>query len=1161
MQKIPFILKDLSIQKMPGFPRGLEAYKDFAANINIIAGPNASGKSSTARIIQKVIWRNHTDGIHAESSTKIDKEYWDIKIDSRNIKVQRDGKDDELVGLPAVEGSNRYVLALHELVKEKDEELAKEIVRQSIGGYNLEKAQQNLGYADLIKSKGAAEFKSCKTAEEKNKEIQHEHKELKREEERLQELYKAKNQAEEAYRLKDLFEKVTEYIKTKLNFDQFSEEYEAYSKVLDKVTGEEYNDIKEFEKEIENAENALTKAENEIKKCEDTLSKLDLPNDGASKKVLNELEERVENLSELGRKIQDTEEKIQEFRARERVALKSIDESTDPEKWKGLNLKDVSDLDKFLQNAHKVNSEKQFLETRINELEKEVVDKDPKPEVLNEGIKRLSYWLQEQNSISGIPKWWLGVLSLAGILTAISTYFIGWPGLLGIVVIILLAIFANTTKPAKEKKIREQDFGKTGLEQPEAWSIEGVSEKLEKLVDELKEARWQDKINNKINGYTTGIVELQPQLDKINKTRDEWLEKLKAVPEMPSTDLKNYAELFWFLDKVNNWQENHAEAEALTERKEQLSNTLTKDLEQVNKLFSDSKAERAMDATEAKAILNKLKEDESTRQNAVAEIGRQKEQIKEQEQQKKKFSEKLENIYKKLDTVHGEKEEIWQLVETLEPYKKAKEKYQLAGSRLSEKEGLMKNHSLYESNKEEITLLSFDQAQENKKDFEAKANELEAINKEITEIETNINSTQKSHALEDALTELEEALINLEQLHENNLSSITGKLIIDQLKEITREQNQSKVFKRANQLLNRITNGRYELRLEDKKETAFRAYDTVLKLGQDLSELSTGTRIQLLLSVRLAFIETQESFIKLPILADELLANSDDIRAKAIIEALIEISKEGRQVFYFTAQADEVAKWKSFLESSQDISYKIIELTGGQNESIDYQSNEPAFYSFDFIQNIPSPAKTSHQKYGKLLQVTPFNILTEEPETIHLWYLVEDNELIFNCLNKGIRQWGQLASFVRNNGKLAGLDEGTMLRFQNKVKLLERFIELYRRGRPRPIDREVLEQADAVSGNFIEEVSTKLVELEGNPVKLIQALKNREVAGFRDNKTDELEQYLTNEGYIDNQEALGKDEILVQLNALLSNLDVDTSEAESLINRILQPDHISRTLT
>ncbi|MCK4922473.1 MAG: hypothetical protein KAS71_15580, partial [Bacteroidales bacterium] len=77
MQKLALILKELSIQKISGFPEGMKSYKDFASNINIIAGPNASGKSSTARIIKKLIWPDNTNGIFAESSAKIENENWD----------------------------------------------------------------------------------------------------------------------------------------------------------------------------------------------------------------------------------------------------------------------------------------------------------------------------------------------------------------------------------------------------------------------------------------------------------------------------------------------------------------------------------------------------------------------------------------------------------------------------------------------------------------------------------------------------------------------------------------------------------------------------------------------------------------------------------------------------------------------------------------------------------------------------------------------------------------------------------------------------------------------------------------------------------------------------------------------------------------------------
>jgi uncharacterized protein YhaN len=79
--------------------------------------------------------------------------------------------------------------------------------------------------------------------------------------------------------------------------------------------------------------------------------------------------------------------------------------------------------------------------------------------------------------------------------------------------------------------------------------------------------------------------------------------------------------------------------------------------------------------------------------------------------------------------------------------------------------------------------------------------------------------------------------------------------------------------------------------------------------------LSTGTKIQLMMAVRLAFIEESEQGVMLPILADELLANSDDERSAAMIGALCEISRAGRQVFYFTAQEDEVQRWEEWVSS------------------------------------------------------------------------------------------------------------------------------------------------------------------------------------------------------------------------------------------------------
>jgi len=1159
MKKAPYILKDLSIYKMPGFPRGLDNFDNLADNINIVAGPNASGKSSTARIIQQLIWHNKTKGLHAEGSVVLDGETWEIKIDSDNIRIQRDGKDDEFIGIPASEGYHRYMLALHELVKENEDDLAREIIKQSIGGYDLDAAKQNLNYSPTIKNKAASQYKDFKESDKKYKEKRNEQKELKKQEENLTQLYDEKESAQHAFKLSQFYEKVADFLQVKQKFDQLSEKYDMFPNSLENITGEEYINIEDFEKQIEDADDIIEQAKKEIKNREKTLENLEIPVDGISDKILTELEERIEKLNEFFRNINDKKGKIEGFQKKELEAIKSIDKSIDPTEWEGLKLEEIGNLDKFLQNAHQLLGEKEFLLAEINALEKATERSGNEyfdSEKLIQGVKTLGYWLKEQTSTIGISRWIIATASVLGIVTAIVTFFAGWPGLLGIFLIAGLLTYAYLFDNKQNKKttlnIREQDFIKLGLTPLTNWNIENVSNQIEELIENLRDAKEEEKINQRLKNCNDNLDNLQSRLDQINKIRDEWVEKLKAAPGFPETNSNDFSSLYWFLKHAKDWQAAHAELEVLKAQKIKLEDQYIKELEEINDHFIKSNFDKAKDDIEAKAIFKQIKEQESTRKDNVQLIGLKNEQINEQERQKDKATSKLKKIFQKLDVGNGDKETVRQLVGQLDEYKQVIKEHYATKEGLSEKENLLKNHSLYADYKRDIEVLSIDQVQERIEELTNQADKLEGIKEEITRIETLIQSKKKGHELEDILTEKEDALNSLEQLYENNLCSVTGNLIISQLKKETREQNRPKVFKRANEILNKITNGRYELRLEEKEEPTFKAYDTILKLGQDLSEISTGTRVQLLLSIRLAFVETQESSIRLPLLADELLANSDDERAKAIIESLIGISREGRQVFYFTAQADEVSKWDSYLKEQSDLDYKVIQLKGSIKSSFNYADYQPDLNSLTFLQQIPSPNGKSHEDYGKEIGKEPFNNLIQDCSQLPLWYLIEDVDLLYDCLKKGIRYWGQLNSYHRNNGLIQKLNESTWHQINNKIKLLERFQVLYRRGRSRPIDREVLESSAAISGSFIDEVTAKLNELKGNPKELVQTLRNGEISGFRHSKTEELEQFLLSEEYLDYQDTLNKDDIIVQLHAIISNMEMETEDAENFLNRILQ---------
>jgi len=1160
MEKVPFILKELSIRKMPGLPSGLKPYKEFSPNINIIAGPNASGKSSTARMIQQIVRQNNTDQAQAQSVVEISHENWQINTDSKHTKVQREGVDTQLAGLPPAEAQGRYMLAFHELVNQQERGLAKQILKESVGGFDLDQAGQELNYGENITTTRASEHQKYQQAYKEYNKFLSEQKALKKQEEILKQLYTEKENAEKAAKLKAFYELVKDWLSQKKKFENWKNHYKAYPEVMDRLNGEEYKNIEELEEEITKAKGEIEQAQKEIDRCKRELSDLNLPAEGVDDKTLDELKKKIEQLDESSREISNKEQEKKAAQEKEEEALKTISSSLDYNSWKGIDLKDVTNLQMFLEKATRTYSEKQFLETEIDKLKQEIVNiEEAEPDTLKTGIKALSQWLQEKMS-SGISGKWLWFLTIAGALTAGATLLFGWYGLLGVAVLVVLSFYASRNKSTNETNIRQQDYLKTGLEAPEEWNVEQVAENLDRLSERLSRVWYKNKVDKKIEQRDEELEKLQARLVEIETAHQEWKDKLKAAPDLPKADIKNYSGLYWFLVYAKVWQDNHAEVEAINEQKKRLDEKNTDLLKEINEVFRQNNAGKAKDIAGAKAAFNKLYKDEDKRRENNREVERQNEVIEKNKGIEEKKRQKLKDIYKKLDLQEGEKEQVRVLVDKLDSYKETKSNYQINQSSLKEKETSMQEHSIYKEKQNEVFFLSPDEVEEKIKEYDQHALEQERISKEIIEIETNIKNAKANNDLEDALKNKEQALSDLEELYERNLSSLTGSVLVSELKKETQNKNRTPVLNRANKIFNRITRGSYELQLtEENGKPVFKAFDTLLNLGQHLDELSTGTRIQLLLSVRVAFIETQESALKLPLLVDELLANSDDARAKAIIDALVEISKDGRQIFYFTAQGDEVAKWKHHLVLVNDISYKVFEITGESDERLAYDDYEPPFETFKLREtNIPEPSGKTHEAYGIELQVPHFDLLSQSIDKLHLWYVIEDTGALYDCLSLGMRYWGQLKSFLENNGAIQGFDLDYINKLKDKVALLERFQELYRQGRPVPVDRSVLENSGAISDKFIDAVSQKLEEVNRNPQHLIQALRKGEVPRFIKSKIDELEEFLANKGYIREEKMLGKDEILVNLQAMISTKEVERGDVERMIELILQSLDTSR---
>ena len=158
----------------------------------------------------------------------------------------------------------------------------------------------------------------------------------------------------------------------------------------------------------------------------------------------------------------------------------------------------------------------------------------------------------------------------------------------------------------------------------------------------------------------------------------------------------------------------------------------------------------------------------------------------------------------------------------------------------------------------------------------------------------------QSEAAEKA-QEMEEYLAEIDFHWEEYLRIEMAKRLLQRAIEQFREENESTVIERAGSFFHKLTLGKYEgLAIEYEDHEPYIEAQMANGIRKKISELSDGTRDQLFLALRLAFIEQQiHPSEPIPLIMDDVLVNFDDERTMAALEVLNEIG-EHTQILYFT---------------------------------------------------------------------------------------------------------------------------------------------------------------------------------------------------------------------------------------------------------------------
>jgi len=416
----------------------------------------------------------------------------------------------------------------------------------------------------------------------------------------------------------------------------------------------------------------------------------------------------------------------------------------------------------------------------------------------------------------------------------------------------------------------------------------------------------------------------------------------------------------------------------------------------------------------------------------------------------------------------------------------------------------------------------------------------------IKEVEADVRHLRQGHELEEAITRREKAHAALARRRDETFAANVGHLLV----EFLRRRNQagaSAVLKRARELFSRITSGSYAIEVSGADESCFVARDTATGEIRTPEQLSSGTRVQLLIAVRMAFIEVKEGDgPRLPLVLDEALGNSDDRRAPELIDAVLSIAREGRQVFYFTARWDEVHKWRQSIEADNA---RQPETTRVPFAELQLPTNAPAEHRrapepVVPPPPVPEPEGRDHEQYGGVLGVPRIDQWSPV-SAVHLWYVVDDPRALHQCLARGIESWGHLASVLGDAGEEAPARLGITddPRFAPSARaaasLFERFFELWRIGRGRPVGRDTLAASESPFANstHLESLVALADECGGDGEALMERAPG--IHRFGQKGQDKLREYLEGTGHLDPRPRLPDSDLRVELATRLAESSAD----------------------
>lgn len=1146
-------IKNIIISRMDGIREGYRV-DSLSPGINLIHGPNGIGKSRTAQALQALIWPGpNVNRASIVGNLNVASDAWNVELESGKAAYQRNSASVPGFSfvIPPDSHRDRYLLTLQDMLRVENRDFALEIQKQAAGGYDLEEVRSKMGIP--LTEKRYRPSKPDKPL----RDIRNELHALRQHDEalRIQEhsLGQLKDQHQRAVtatnRLVEL-ENASTYRRACEDLAAGRLTLESFSEPVQRMIGKELEQVAKLQQDLDLETEKQRKLSADVSAYTDEIHTTGLAGNIPSVSVISGLRNRLKDLREHESILQRIEGDIKGHVDALSALRNRLTRDLTEEQMENLDATGLRDLAKlsleWQQAQNSLRNQNDLQEWLGSPIEWD-------RESLRSGMDLLSRYYRTQNAGTEATRSRLIVISLFGaavlivvaavlLATSLSQYSL----LLAIATLPLLWVAFTSKSDAREKELNQiqSQYSSLGLAVPASWTADEVFRSLHDIQEMVAKAelehqramRWSDlqvkrqqnavevqaleeRRANYTEKYGIDLAETVPQcLDALAKALEEWRRELSLLTKATSqrttleaqrmsvlATIKSELRLYRVQPEIHDSTSAHAAIEDLDHR--------------INA------ANRASDSLR------------HARERVENDVTPRIHQIQEQ----------LAAVYTDFGLEPNDLPGLKRLCDQVEPYTAARNAVNTAEVVVTNARARLRPGSGDEN-------LDQDAIERAIATEVALANQRDSLQADISRIETEIDSARHQTRIESTLARERAALEVLAEGRQQDYASAADRLVFGLIQNRHREVNRPAVFRIADDLFMSFTNGAYQLGL-DEENSEFTAIDADTGQSLALDKLSSGTRVQLLLAIRLAFVEVSEQGLQLPLIMDETLGNTDDIRAKSIIDATIEIARRGRQVMYFTAQHDEIGKWSAALESLDNpLEWNVFDLANIRGRA----SAKPVeAYSWDYstFTSVSVPEGMDWYSLREHLGVPPIDIQTTSVTEVDLWYLVPEESTLVELRQRGVQRWGQCLNLHHGNHLRGIWSEQTHNKAFARAQVIEQFCNAWREGRPVPLTADDLRESTIISERFWDELVQCAEQNSWDGRAFISAIGEGAIKGFRRAAFDQLNEWLSDNGFISQSQPLDdaviRARVISSLNDAIEKEIIDIHEIDELIRQLV----------